>query len=125
MIDKYGEEFKAIVLKHLQEECSEAEWARLRALKDRQSPFEHETAERERRAVVTREQLVQAALTDEGIPLGEFRSTFNNKEIEIDKLDGEPVYYFKNKGIYAWAPSNNANCHLSIWVTHPAYPPGW
>lgn len=125
MIDKHGDAFKSIVLKHLQEQLPESEWLRLRALKNKQSPLPQEDAKHELQAVVTPEQLVKAALVDEGMPLDVLLTAFKNTAVEIEKLEGQPVYYFEGKGIYVWAPSHDAFGHLSVWITHPAYPPGW
>ena len=43
----------------------------------------------------------------------------------LQKIAGQPVLHFLISGVYLWAPDPKDKFLLSIWLTFPAYPPGW
>lgn len=45
--------------------------------------------------------------------------------VEIGKIDGMPVYFSRQHGIYGFTGHPEARHILELWLTSPAYPPGW
>ena len=113
--------FKLIVLTHICDHLPAAEWARLRSLAGGSGP-QHAP---QLAAGAGPKELSEAAMCEDGMPLSELLNAWGGSADEIGRLDGHPVYYFRRMGIYAWSVSPDAPSMLSIWVTHPAYPPGW
>lgn len=125
LLKKHGAAFAAIVLAHLKEHMPAPEWAYLRKHATESSPLSPEKARRDQSLIETPEQLVTVALAEDGLSMKELMNAFGKFSVEIARLEGVPVYYFNLKGIYAWSPAPSDVSMLSVWVTHPAYPPGW
>lgn len=115
--------FKSIVLAHMNALPAD-EWKRLRELaldKSRNSCGTDET-----RALATREEIVASATSQAGISVDEILiPKFRANAQEIGSLDGQPVFYVNGAGIYFWGPNPTSRSTLNLWLTYPAYPPGW
>jgi hypothetical protein len=51
--------------------------------------------------------------------------SFKAKAVQIDFIEGRPVYYVNGQGIYLWGLEPVSGLSLMFWTTHPAYPPSW
>lgn len=69
-------------------------------------------------------ELAREAMSEDGMSLNELIQSFPNN-ITIGSIEGQPVYYFIEQGIYAWGQNPATPTILTIWLTYPAYPPGW
>lgn len=47
-----------------------------------------------------------------------------DEKIKLEEIAGQPVYFVPGLGVYFW-PSPVIPFSLDLWLTHPAYPPGW
>lgn len=104
------EAFKASVLAHLKTLPS-AEWSALRALGQRS---------------LTPEQLVEEATTESYTHLIPELSVWPDQVTDLAaRIDGQPVRYIQGQGIYLWSRRPRKGPYLTLWVTHPGYPPGW
>ncbi len=123
-LDAYREPFKAAVLEHLREELPADEWKRLRdyAEHTRQSRL----VEFEFDPTATPETLLNEALSEGSISVNQtLIPNFRAQAVEIGSIAGQPVHYINRQGIYLWGLEPEKGFSLSVWVTHPAYPPGW
>jgi hypothetical protein len=120
---RFVPQFEAAVLEHLKAAPS-AEWTRLRAAAKACTKGDAAMPDWAMlRALSSPEELVQegcceawATLMDT-VPAGVMTI--------IAKIDGEPVLYCEPSGVYAWAAHPYHAPTLQIWVSAPAYPPGW
>ncbi len=72
------------------------------------------------------EELIAAAVTHDGISVDEIIiPKFRVRTDEIGTIEGAPVFYIKGEGIYFWGADRTTRATLNVWLTHPAYPPGW
>jgi len=120
-LTRHYDAFKQIVRSHLGGKLPAEEWTRLRALAGRPGPQPALPATTD----AGPEELIDAAMSEDGMPMSELLNAWGESADMIGQLDGHPVYYFRGRGIYAWSVSPDAPSMLSVWVTHPAYPPGW
>lgn len=123
-LDAYREPFKAVVLQHLRESLPNGEWKRLRdyAEHTRQSRL----VEFEFDPTATPETLLNEALSEGSISVNQtLIPNFRAQAVEIGSIAGQPVHYINRQGIYLWGLEPEKGFSLSVWVTHPAYPPGW
>lgn len=123
-LDAYRASFKAAVLRHIQESLDSEEWAWLRSMAANRSRFvdRNDTADLE----ATPEKLFDVALSEDSISVQEtLVPSFKAKAVQIEQIEGQPVYYVKGKGIYLWGLTPDSCPTLMFWATHPAYPPGW
>ena len=71
-------------------------------------------------------ELVSMALTEDAMTLLDaLPAPLKNKAVEIAAIAGQPVYYLHGEGMYVWARDRISRTILSVWLTHPAYPPSW
>jgi hypothetical protein len=116
--------FRQLVLEHIQNALPSEEWARFRemSLQTRHSCdplFDAKMGE-------TPQALVDNATSEDGISLHEIvRPGWLKKSITIGAIQGAPVLYVQGHGVYAWSASPAQAPTLVLWLTHPAYPPGW
>ncbi|ANN80849.1 hypothetical protein [Bordetella flabilis] len=76
----------------------------------------------------TRESLLKWAVSEEwGAKIGEVINAprYKAHTAKIGEIEGQPVFYIDEAGIYIWAKEPESNMTLSFWVTFPAYPLGW
>lgn len=71
------------------------------------------------------EELVQEALAEAAGPTIPEILAWPDEVIDLQKIDGSSVMRISDRGIYLWAPASGCGAYLSIWVSYPAYPPGW
>lgn len=121
-LEKFREPFKAVVLPHLNALPAE-EWRRLRAVGvDRSryvggiSPLTEPDCP---------ETLLEEALYEDGWSFNHALAGFEENAREIGVVEGRPVIYIVGCGIYLWAPHPIDGPTMTLWITHPAYPPGY
>lgn len=123
-VESYHEGFKTSVLKHLKGVLDAEEWAQLRALAANRSRFIHRCNQADLDA--SPESLVNDAIFEDAVSVQDFLvPAFRSKAVEIDQLEGRPVYYIAGQGFYLWGLDPVLGNTLTLWVTYPAYPPGW
>jgi len=113
--------FKAIVLAHIEAHLMPSEWQRLRSLCTRPGPYPSDCRPN---VHATPRQLVDDAVSEDGLSIQELSTALGQGTV-VGEIAGTPVSYFDGYGVYAWGASPDARCTLSLWVAHPAYPPGW
>jgi len=122
-LDTHREAFKSLVLQHLRGLPFD-EWQRLRSFAADRSRY----ADKQDRAdlAATPEQLIDAVLSESSISVAEtLVPPFLKRTIEIGTIASQPVLYVNGHGIYLWGLEPKLGLTLSVWVTHPAYPPDW
>lgn len=113
--------FQAIVLEHVKALPND-EWTRLRHMATDESRNSCDLDAAMPHA--SREQLVIGATSHDGISVDElFTPKF--KAEEIGSIAGAPVFYIAGEGMYFWGADRTTRATLNLWLTHPAYPPGW
>lgn len=121
----YHEPFKAVVLEHVNEILGAEEWLNFRSMCANQRRFinpHKDSADLD----ATPETLFDAACSDDGISVEKtLVPTFKAVAVVIGQIEGQPVYYVTGQGIYLWGQQPTSNSTLSLWLTHPAYPPNW
>jgi hypothetical protein len=116
------DQFKAIVLKHLTEHVSDDAWFELRDYAKVGPRVIGPGAVYEE---LTREQLVKTGMSEAGLGLGDVLTPkFRDSAEVIGEIEGAPVYYVVGTGIYVWGQPQKGFV-LELWITQPAYPPGW
>jgi hypothetical protein len=113
-------EFAAVVLNHIHNELGSEEWLRFRSLCELAGPEADEPADRH----CTPSRLVWKAMSEEGMSLRQTAQLWGDAMRLIGMADGRHVFFFNELGVYATACENRRRS-LSIWLTHPAFPPGW
>lgn len=120
-LDPYREQFKACVLKHINESLPKEEWIWLREQAENQiqgimpmEPYDHEA---------TPESLVASSICEDGLSVGDVIKCFRHEV--IDTIADQPLYYCPKTGIYIWGLEPKAGFCLSFWITYPKNPPGW
>ena len=111
----YRDQFAAVVLAHIKTELPEGEWEYLRQF-----------AGYALSCVFTPEGLVSEAIEESQLSVNEtLIPEFRRLSIVVGTIEGQPVHYVSGEGIYIWAPRPEKCWTLSLWLTHPSYPPGW
>jgi hypothetical protein len=115
-------EFQAVVLEHLNTKIDEVTWQDFRAYSKSgviEVPIEGSEH-------WTREQLVQDGVTVGGGAVNETLTAFKkNQIITVGTIENRPVHYVVEQGTYIWALTDDTDDALELWITCPAYPPGW
>lgn len=123
-LEPYRAQFKAEVLKHIQESLGDDEWTRLRSMAANHNRFfdRNETAYLD----ITPENLLDIALSQDDISVQQtLVHKFRDKAVQIGLIEGQPVYYVDSQGIYVWGLEPSKSLTLMFWATYPAYPPNW
>jgi hypothetical protein len=122
----YGNDFKEIVVSHIQDTLRHAEWSRLRALSlnlMRRPPAARSLVIGEH---ITPEEFVDQALECSSISVNEsLIMDFKQLSVKIGEVAEQPVFYVQGRGIYMWGLDQDHGDSLSVWLTYPAYPEGW
>lgn len=121
-LENFWEPFKAVVLPHLKA-LPAGEWRRLRAVGADQSRYVGgipPLAE-----PVTPETLVDGALCEDDWSFAHALAGFEDHAEEVGVIEGRPVSYIVGMGIYLWTPHPTDGPTMTLWITHPAYPPGY
>jgi len=116
-------EFQACVMHHLKEVMPKEEYAALRRIASEVGDAAAMPGAAELQALSTPEELVATAVCEASLSMAELDVHF--KPTHIGTIAGQPVCYFAGRGIYAWARDRDESAMLELWVTAPAYPPGW
>jgi hypothetical protein len=120
--DAFMDEFKAAVLEHLNTEIYDEAWAYFRGIA-RTGLTEVPIPGSEH---WTREQLVEEGITIGGGTVQDLLDAFKARLIvEIGMIENRPIQFVVEEGIYIWGLSDDAEEALELWITCPAYPPGW
>ncbi len=121
---QYREDFGRLVLEHIQDALGDAEWRRLRALVADRRRWMIGAEEPDLALDISPEALVDTAISEDAIAIGRIlEGPF--RPIRIGEIGGESVFYLDGQGVYLWMPDEDVPITLSLWITHPAYPPGW
>lgn len=64
-------------------------------------------------------------LSESAMPLSAWLNFANGEAEVIGEIEGQPVYFNRKAGIYAYASAPDAGIILELWLTSPHYPPGW
>lgn len=125
MIDqKAVSEFKSAVLAHIAGVLPASEWDRLRAIAV--DPARSRVQGLESLPQATPAELVSAALSFDDMTLSEaLPKPFTPFVSVVASGATWTVYYVSGEGIYVWAPHLESEPVMSVWLTHPAYPPSW
>ena len=116
--------FKEIIISHINSMLPADEWARFRALSQNEarSSLRGTVAKPD----ATPAELVEMALTEDAMTLADaLPRPFRAAAGKVGSISGQPVYYVQGEGIYLWARDPASQTVLSVWLTHPAYPPNW
>lgn len=118
------DQFKALVLKHVNEELPQEEWIwlRERALDQMAGVMPYPSVD----PTETAEKLINNNVCeDNGESSDQIISGLRADVTEIGFIDGRPVRYLERTGIYMWDIPPEGSFSLSFWISFPAYPPGW
>ena len=121
-LEKFREPFKAVVLAHLKALPAE-EWQRLRAVG--QDRLRYVGGMPPLTEPVDPETLVDEGLCEDDWTLNRALAGFEENARAIGAVEGRPVVYIAGCGIYLWAPHPTDGPTMTLWITHPAYPPGY
>jgi hypothetical protein len=112
-------QFQAIVTKHMMESIAPEEWRLFRFIARTRSNImlDDDMPGIDTPAELAAHAVCEAFKEDGGLPMWE--------SVAIGEIDGQPVVYYVGRGIYRWVPKGNGHSYLELWVTSPAYPPGW
>ncbi|MFA7238861.1 MAG: hypothetical protein WC091_02020 [Sulfuricellaceae bacterium] len=111
------EAFHGVVLTHMRG-LDKGYWRRLRTHRGRVL-FKDKAMGK----MLSPEEVCRRYLYISGSPISEF---VGDKGIEIiGKVEGQPVYFDRSFGIYAYAGHPDAWHTLDIWITGSTYPPGY
>jgi hypothetical protein len=116
-------EFKAAVLAHIVDVLPVSQWDRFRAIAA--DPASGKVQGPALIPLATPADLVSAALSQDDLTLAEsLPKPYRPLVEEIGAVAGMPVFYVSGEGVYLWSADEKSDV-LSIWLTHPAYPPSW
>lgn len=115
-LDGYREAFRTVVLRHMRRELPFHEWENLRT-----------SAGAARALALSHEQLTEIAISEDGLSVAEVLAVphYRRAATVIGQIDGQAVHYVVGRGIYLWGLNPANGYSLSLWITYPAYPPGW
>ncbi len=120
--EAYMSEFQAAVLAHLNTQIDDDSWKRFRDVSVSgviEDPIEGSES-------WTREQLVEGGTMLGGGSVQEICSAFEKSHINvIGMIQNRPIHFVAEQGIYMWALTDDTSDSLELWITCPAYPPGW
>ncbi len=120
--EAFMSEFKAAVLAHLNTAINDDAWTYFREI-SRTGMTEVPIPGSEH---WNREQLVEGGVTIGGGTVQDLLDAFKERSIlEIGTIENRPIQFIVQEGIYSWALSDDAEDALELWITCPAYPPGW
>ena len=117
--------FKDMVLDHLKFSINSEEYLSLRDLAGYGQRWCHDDSMEEKLSLLTKEQVVEEYSCSDSLPVGLVIKGLDDKISEIGKIDGHPCYYISGMGVYVWGKDQKDGLSLSLWLSSPAYPPGW
>lgn len=120
----YREKFQAEGLKHIHEQLTPSEWGRYRGMAANEKNWPPGTQEILAPDITKEELVTQGTTESSGMSMCELFAAFPSQKI-IGNFDGRPIYYIEASGIYIWSLTNEAPVYLDLWLSYPAYPPGW
>lgn len=121
----YLPSFKSMVLDHLKYGISQEEYLSLRELAGYGQRWCDDDSVEERLSLLTKEQVVEEYSCSDSLPVGLVIKGLGAQISEIGKIDGYPCFYISGMGIYIWGKDHENGLSLSLWLSSPAYPPGW
>lgn len=120
---KITAEFRDSVLAHITDTLSTSEWDRFRVIAA--DPASAKIQGLQPLAHAAPAELVAAAMSQDDLTLDESIPPPYRPLVEVvASVAGMPVYYVAGEGVYLWAADSSSDV-LSVWLTHPAYPPSW
>lgn len=96
-------------------------WEFFRGRADRKAPF---CAGAIHKPEATPAELVDLATSEDTLPMSALTAAFGEGR-RLAPIGKIPVLYFSDQGVFAWSPKHQEKATLCLWLTHPAYPPGW
>jgi hypothetical protein len=117
------DEFRIAVLQHINETLGQQEWDRLRsfARNERRHAIRGQAVD----LSMSPDTLVQAAVSKDAMTIDEVLTPFKAKAVVVGVVAGKPLFYVAGEGIYVCESTEMPGTVLSVWLTHPAYPPSW
>lgn len=120
-------QFQRIVLHHMLQLEGE-EWGKWRSY-SRKNPCPYEITETGE-VVARTEEHYQKTRAEVAEQVGEscmYLSELLEGKLheKIGELDSEPVYYLPQLGMYVWGDAAHGRHTLDIWLSYPAFPPGF
>lgn len=123
-LDPYKDQFRSVVLAHINEKLGNAEWARLRAFASDPRRYVDKSQTADLNA--TAEALFDAGYSVDSVSVQDtLIPAFKVHAEKIGVIEEQPVYYIRSQGIYFWGLDPVNWVTLMFWATHPAYPPSW
>lgn len=113
--------FRRVVLRHLLREVSPVDFQHFRVLALDRSRWVDASLWAES-AVAGRVVLVSRAVARSTMPLRVLLESLGPGDV-IGSVVNADVYYWPHAGIYACADQHDYS--IDLWLTAPAYPPGW
>ncbi|SDA85319.1 hypothetical protein SAMN03159475_0109 [Pseudomonas sp. NFPP33] len=120
-LEQYKEQFKAIVLNHLENVLPSEEWETLRAFC--QGP---RIVDEPANPGATRQEVLAASLCESGLsPADILKGRYKALAVQIGEIESHPVFYVQTEGYYFWGLGHESRFSMDVTVSWPAYPPSW
>ncbi len=121
--DKF-EGFKSLVTQHVTHKMTTIEFNRYREMSMNSKRSLH--PDLKANASLTLTELLDESISEDGLSVNEITKSMQKHGLDvIGEIDGEPVYFVNGEGIYFWGKSPESFPVITVWLTHPAYPPNW
>lgn len=115
-------EFKRAALDYIRTALGMQQWIELRTFASREMPMAPGGIPTDR---YTPETIIQQTESWCIAVNDVLTAVFKPKAEIIGRIEGEPMYYVHGAGFFAWGPRADSDYTLILWLTWPAYPPGW
>lgn len=115
-------EFKRAALDYIRTALGMQQWILLRGIACHEAPPTHDGIPPDRytpETIIQQTESWSISVNDTLVP------AFRAKAEIIGKIAGEPMYYVHGAGFFVWGPKPDSDFSLILWLTWPAYPPGW
>lgn len=123
MLDKHRDEFKRVVLAHMSEVLCDEQWLSFRVMSMRSNGTVGPATSIG--ASISHEALFNKHSSIDSISVRDILATrVGASACAIAFIEEAPVYFLEIAGIYLWGPTDSKFSY-SLWLTAPAYPPGW
>lgn len=120
-LEQYKEQFKAIVLDHMENVLPAEEWEELRR-PDCRLRIVGELME----PGATRQEILAASLSESGLsPADILKGRYKPLAVQIGEIASHPVFYVQTEGYYFWGLGNDSRFSMDVTISWPLYPPSW
>lgn len=118
------EAFKSLVIQHVTHKMTTIEFNRYREMSINSNRSLH--PDLKSNISLTLKELLDEAISEDSLSVKEIIKSMQEHGLDvIGEIYGEPVYFVNGQGIYFWGESPESLPVITIWLTHPAYPPNW